>query len=91
VIEMPHRYRIWVKERLDSHWAAWFEGLAISYTAEGGTLLEGTLVDHTALYGLIGKARDLGLTLIAVQRIVDERSGSTRSDGSAYGDAESHI
>ncbi len=32
------------------------------------TMLDGAVRDQTALYGLIAKARDLGLTLIAVEQ-----------------------
>ena len=66
---MPAYYRIYVQEHLDPHWAAWFDGMALTYSADGGTLLEGALVDQAALYGLISKLRDLGLTLIAVQPV----------------------
>ncbi len=66
---MSRWYRIEVKEQLDTHWAAWFDGMTISHTADGSTLLEGPVADQAALYGLIRKLRDLGLTLIAVQSV----------------------
>ena len=69
---MPDYYRIQIKEQLDHHWAAWFEGMRFIQT-ESGTLLEGMLVDPAALYGLIGKLRDLGLTLIAVNTVATEQ------------------
>ena len=71
---MPAYYRIHIKEQLDAHWAEWFEGMALSYMADGGTILDGTLVDQAALYGLISKVRDLGLTLLAVQTCRPERA-----------------
>jgi hypothetical protein len=64
-------YRIQIKEQLDLHWAAWFENMCFTQT-ESGTLLEGTLVDQAALYGLIGKLRDLGLTLLSVNTVATE-------------------
>jgi hypothetical protein len=70
-------YCIQIKEQLDSHWVAWFEDMRLSQT-ESGTLLEGTLVDPAALYGLIGKLRDLGLTLLAVNTVVAEHSHEAR-------------
>jgi hypothetical protein len=73
---MPTRYRIEVKEQLDTHWAAWFDGMTISHTAEGSTLLEGLVVDQAALYGLIRKLRDLGLSLIAVQPVGASQGGA---------------
>ena len=44
----------------------WFDGLAITQTAEGDTLLTGPVVDQAALHGVLKKVRDLGLTLISV-------------------------
>lgn len=59
-------YQIRVKGQLDQHWAEWFEGLAISQTAQGDTLLNGEIADQAALYRVLRKIRDLGLPLIAV-------------------------
>ncbi len=73
---MPTWYRIQVEEQLDTHWAAWFDGMTIRHTADGTTLLEGPVVDQAALYGLIRKVRDLGLTLIAVQPVVAAHPGA---------------
>jgi len=71
---MPAYYHIHIKEHLDQHWAAWFDGMALTHAADGGTRLEGALVDQSALYGLISKVRDLGLTLIAVHAVAAEHS-----------------
>lgn len=59
-------YRIRVNGHLDTSWSAWFGDLTITHDADGATTLSGPVVDQAALYGLIGKARDLGLTLLAV-------------------------
>jgi hypothetical protein len=59
-------YQITVKEHLEDSWADWFDGLTISHAADGFTTLEGSVRDQSALYGLIDKARDLGLTLVRV-------------------------
>ncbi|HMO59702.1 MAG TPA: hypothetical protein PKA05_19630 [Roseiflexaceae bacterium] len=61
-------YQITVKEYLDDSWSAWFDGLTITHTADGATTLAGSVRDQSALYGLIDKVRDLGLTLVAVVR-----------------------
>jgi hypothetical protein len=63
---MALHYRITVKEYLEDSWSAWFDGLTISHAVDGATTLEGAIRDQSALYGLIDKARDLGLTLVAV-------------------------
>ncbi len=65
---MPDVYAIHVRGTLDPQWSAWFDGLTITYEPNGETTLHGPVVDQAALYGLIGKARDLGLTLLAVAR-----------------------
>ena len=63
---MALHYQITVNEMLDASWSAWFDGLTITHNANGNTLITGQVRDQTALYGLIDKARDLGLTLIEV-------------------------
>jgi hypothetical protein len=69
---MPDHYQIRVKAYLDHSWSAWFDGLTITHDADGCTTIAGMVADQAALYGLIGKARDLGLTLILVARITPE-------------------
>jgi hypothetical protein len=59
-------YHITVKEYLEDSWTAWFDGLTISHAPDGATTLAGSVRDQSALYGLIDKARDLGLTLVRV-------------------------
>ncbi len=63
---MPTQYRIRVRGHLDQSWSGWFDNLTITHDADGGTTLVGPVADQAALYGLINKARDLGLTLLAV-------------------------
>jgi hypothetical protein len=67
--DTPARYQIQVRGALDSRWSVWFDQLAISYDAEGNTLLAGPVIDQAALYGLINRLRDMGLTLLAVARL----------------------
>jgi hypothetical protein len=61
-------YQITVKEYLEDSWSTWFDGLTITHAADGTSTLAGPVRDQSALYGLIDKARDLGLTLVAVGR-----------------------
>ena len=58
---MMHTYEIRVQGRLDPHWSEWFNGLTISYDADGNTVLRGPLVDEAALHGVLNKVRDLAL------------------------------
>jgi hypothetical protein len=61
-------YEVRIQGTLDPQWSTWFDGLTITYHANGDTTLYGPVVDQAALYGLIGKLRDLGLTLLSVAR-----------------------
>jgi hypothetical protein len=76
---MALQYRMRLKGTLDDSWSDWFDGMTISHDAGGDTMLEGAVRDQTALYGLIAKARDLGLTLIAVE----QRTSATKTDSAA--------
>jgi len=60
------RVEILVKGQIDRHWADWFEGLTITHTEQGGTILCGLIADQAALHGLLAKVRDLGLPLLSV-------------------------
>lgn len=67
----PARYRISVLGHLDCHWSDWLDGLALGCSDDGSTVLTGEVRDQSALYGILMKLRDLGLTLVSVQRIDD--------------------
>lgn len=62
-------YQIRIKGHLGTQWTDWFEGLTITLEDNGETLLTGTVVDQSALHGLLRKVRDLGMPLISVKRI----------------------
>ena len=65
-MDRPTWYELRVRGHLDPHWSAWFDGMRIIHHPDGTTTLHGPVVDQAALYGLISKARDLGLTLLGV-------------------------
>jgi len=69
----PEMYEIRVAGHLSTNWAARFEGLSMRYEPEGETVLSGML-DQAAMHGVFMKIRDMGLNLIAVNRV--EASGS---------------
>ncbi len=72
----PMVYEIRIAGHLPARWSAWFEGLAITLEPDGTTLLSGPVVDQAALYGLLKKVRDTGLTLIAVNPIPSKQERS---------------
>jgi hypothetical protein len=65
----PGLYEILIQGQLDDRWAARFEGMTLTRTDNGDTLLTGTVVDQAALHGLLRKVRDLGIPLISVIRV----------------------
>jgi hypothetical protein len=60
------KVEIRVKGRISEHWSEWFDELEISHTPADETTLKGEVKDQSALYGLLAKLRDLGLSLVAV-------------------------
>jgi hypothetical protein len=62
----PERYEIRVQGHLGTRWAAWFDGLTLTYGSDGTTIIDGPVADQAALHGLLQKIRDLGLPLISV-------------------------
>ena len=58
-----------IEGHLGEQWTEWFEGLTITLEEDGETLLTGPVVDQAALYGLLKKVHDLGMPLLAVNRI----------------------
>jgi hypothetical protein len=68
----PVQYRIVVAGALKAQWASWFDGFSLT---DGGdtTILLGTIPDQAALHGLLASIRDLGLILLSVERIQDNK------------------
>jgi hypothetical protein len=63
-----HGYRVRVASELDEHWASRLDGWEL-LRAHGSTTLLRSHVDQAALYGLLIQLRDLGLVLLAVERL----------------------
>ena len=68
-------YEIRIDGVLDSHWAAWFEGLQVNSDGTQ-TVISGLIADQPALHGLLAKIRDLGLCLISVRRQESDEAGN---------------
>ncbi len=61
-----------VKGQIDEHWSDWFGDLTIAHAESDETILSGTVADQGALYGLLAKLRDLGLSLVLVKSTLIE-------------------
>ncbi|MDX1416398.1 MAG: hypothetical protein R3293_19520 [Candidatus Promineifilaceae bacterium] len=62
-------YRIRIKGILDPCWSEWFDGMEVTPQESGETLLAGPVRDQAALHGLLAKVRDMGMSLLSVERI----------------------
>ena len=55
---------------LDRRWECAFDGFTLSHQFDQAhrpvTLMAGAVADQSALYGVLGRLRDLGVTLISV-------------------------
>jgi hypothetical protein len=62
----PGSYRIRLDGHLAPRWASRFDGMTLTSDNDGNAVLEGPVVDQSALHGLLNKLRDIGLPLISV-------------------------
>ena len=81
----PVCYRIRINGHLDPAWSAWFDGLAVTQHPDGTTALVGPVIDRAALYGLLGRLRDLDATLLSVERLGPDDRRTLTMPSSASG------
>lgn len=74
-------YVIRINSRLGTDVAGAFAGFVARPANAGDTLLVGHVADQTALYGVLMQARDFGLELIEVRRLVDDSLHAWRGKG----------
>jgi hypothetical protein len=72
-MDEPMAYQIKVQGKLGLGWSDWFDGMTVTTESEENdilsTTLTGTVVDQSALLGILLKIGYLNLTLISVNRI----------------------
>jgi hypothetical protein len=56
-----------VKGQIYPQWSEWFGGLTISHSDPEETILSGVVPDQAALYGIISRLRDLGLSMCSLR------------------------
>ena len=75
--DTPKFYELRVDGRLGRESASWFEDMTLvvdESTSPVQTIIQGPIRDEAALYGLISRIRDLGLTLLSVNLV--KKNGS---------------
>ncbi|MBE0672489.1 MAG: hypothetical protein IH588_18080, partial [Anaerolineales bacterium] len=73
----PMIYQIRIKGHLGPQWQDWFDGMTMMLEENGETVLTGPVADQPALHGLLKKVRDLGMSLVAVNRIESDQGGAS--------------
>ena len=74
---MDDTYRIRVRGHLADRWSDWLAGLTVERHDDGTTVLVGAVVDQSALHGVLARIRDLGLPLLAVDRVAESHGGTS--------------
>ena len=65
-------YELRISGRLGNSTRTWFEDMTVTVDESSSpvqTIIQGPMRDQAALYGLISRIRDLGLTLLSVNRV----------------------
>jgi len=65
----PGGYLLRVDGHLGQCWSAWFDNLTVTAESDGTTSLSGAIADQAELHGVLSKIRDLGVTLVSVEKI----------------------
>ena len=66
---MSEIYEFHIEGNLDPRWSEWFNGMSFHNATAGETIIRGRVRDPAELYGILNKFRDLGLTLISVNKV----------------------
>ena len=69
VYSMSDHYQFQVEGHLDHAWASWLGDVPIQHQQDGTTLFTQVLPDQSALYGLLLRLLNTGVSLVAVQRM----------------------
>jgi hypothetical protein len=69
----PHLARQWYEIRfrgsLGGDAQGWFDGFSLRVENDEVTVLTGTIIDQSTLYGVLARIRDLNLPLISVNPV----------------------
>lgn len=76
----PKVFAIRIQGHLSQQRMDWFDGLSITLEEDGNTLLRGTVVDQSALHGILKRIRDLGMPLLSVNSIDSDDSVKANTD-----------
>jgi hypothetical protein len=70
---VAERYKIELQSQIDIDWSSWLGNMELTHTPTGHTILIGDVTDQPALHGLLARIRDLGVPILLVARIRQEK------------------
>ena len=73
-VDGPVTYRLDVAGHLDDHWSERLGGVDLVHNDDATTTLTVAVVDQAQLHGVLVGVRDLGVSLLALQRIQEPAS-----------------
>lgn len=62
----PKIYTIRIQGVLHERWKDWFDGMTITNLESGETILEGLILDQSALVGVVNQIHHLNLKLVSI-------------------------
>lgn len=69
----PAVYEVKVSGHLDDHWVDWLGADRLTRNDDITTTLTLAAADQAKLHGLLGRIRDIGVALLALDRVHDTR------------------
>ena len=79
-MDQPTFYQIRVKGHLEETWRDWFDGLEVDNQASGEALISGRFLDQSALFGILIRISNLGLSLISVNSFEEDNTSLPPGD-----------
>lgn len=80
---MSDRYQFLIEGHLDDTWSAWLGDVPLQHQPDGTTLFTQALRDQSALYGLLFKLLNTGVSLIAMQRMTLQEETTVTNNSTA--------
>jgi len=71
-------YQITVRGQLANDWSDWFDGLNMTTSDGGDTILYGTIADQAALMGVLNKLNRLNVALLSLSQVDTQSTSNQR-------------
>ena len=81
-------YVIKLQGYLDIEWSEWFYDMVITHESDGTTTLSGPLRDQAVLHSVLGRIRDMNLTLIDFHKVNNSNDGERRASNESKPNSE---